>query len=615
MSNPEDPTKAHGREVEGPGKEGARFSQEATRSIKSSMPQIGGYRFIRRLGAGGMGTVFLAEQLSLNRRVAIKFNESRFQETSREQRLRFVREGRAMARVKHPNLAEIHELDGDATPQYLVMEYVEGRTLNQRLRDRPALTESEALEVLRQCVAGLDAVWSANIAHRDVKPDNILLTESGQVKVVDFGLARSEDPAGGHTVTETGSLVGTLLYMAPERIHGERGDGRSDIYALGLVLFKMLTGKDAYGAEIASALLFRHISQALPDARAFNPEVSLGAQRLMEAMTAKDPKGRPGAAELFERIAAIGSEPRIPVRRSGSAGRGEVLGPRFRWSRRGLITVAAPLAVAALAFGVWDGWRWARGRAARVIAITSFPPSAEVLVDGTSLGTTPLESKELAKGDRVLIRKPGYLSLERAIDPLEARLVFRLSLAPPVLSSPPTEPELLAAWRSLASGALAVSAERVAEDGANGYVIIDGSPFPLIRVRTTRPIFGLLVAVLDDGEMRQLAPAEFSPGEALLPIAPGVRELPAGELERRFDVAEGLARPLHLFLFATSSPLELPIPRGAMEGPASLSYPRSVGAGERAFYPGKELIENLVESLNSATDLEWDLVEIATGPL
>jgi len=214
------------------------------------------YRIVEKLGAGGMGEVYRAEDTNLSRQVAIKVLLDIFAGDP-EKLARFEREAKLLASLNHPNIAAIHGLEQHEGKRFLVMELVEGQTLAERLRKGPLPVE-EALEVCRQIAEGLEAAHEKGIIHRDLKPGNVMVSKEGKVKILDFGLAKAfhEQPtaaelANSPTITEAmtrpGVVLGTAAYMSPEQAKGKPVDKRTDIWGFGCVMFECLTGKRAYG--------------------------------------------------------------------------------------------------------------------------------------------------------------------------------------------------------------------------------------------------------------------------------------------------------------------------------------------------------------------------------
>lgn len=210
--------------------------------IKSVEGSLGDrYRLERELGRGGMGVVYLARDTQLNRPVALKFLGS-LVDGSEEYRQRFVREAQAAAKITHPNIISIYDISASVGKAYIAMEYIEGPSLHKYVAAKGALTPREAVNILGQACSALAAIHEVGIVHRDIKPDNILLAKGGLVKLMDFGLAKSEDSR----MTRTGVVMGTPSYMAPEQVKGKEADARSDIYSVGLVLYECLSGETVF---------------------------------------------------------------------------------------------------------------------------------------------------------------------------------------------------------------------------------------------------------------------------------------------------------------------------------------------------------------------------------
>ena len=210
--------------------------------------RISHYEIIRPLGAGGMGAVFLAEDTQLNRRVAIKFLSKNFTKDEKAKERLFC-EARAAAQLEHPNICCIHEAI-EEEPACIVMEYVEGETLSDKIHGHPLKTKV-ALDFVIQLADALEEVHSCGMIHRDIKPSNVIVTPRGRVKLLDFGLAKTvrhihgdrEKTVTQDSVTQVGSIVGTVAYMSPEQATGHPVDSRSDIFSLGTLLYECLTGK------------------------------------------------------------------------------------------------------------------------------------------------------------------------------------------------------------------------------------------------------------------------------------------------------------------------------------------------------------------------------------
>src|SRR3954466_2460031 len=206
----------------------------------------GRYAIEARLARGGMASVYLATDVRLERRVAVKVMHSALAEDP-EFVARFNREARAAARLSHPDVVSVYDQGEDDGHVFLVMEYVAGATLRDVLRDRGRLPAAEAVAVMDHVLAALGAAHAAGLVHRDVKPENVLVTADGRVKVADFGLARA---IAGTTITGDDSmLLGTAAYLAPEQVRDGAADARSDVYAAGVLLFELLTGAPPFSGE------------------------------------------------------------------------------------------------------------------------------------------------------------------------------------------------------------------------------------------------------------------------------------------------------------------------------------------------------------------------------
>ncbi len=263
---------------------------------------LGRYRLLSRLGAGGMGEVWKALDANLDREVAIKVLSSGAlgDGTSRE---RFRREAHVLSRLSHPGVATIFDFDAHDGVDFLVMEYVAGGSLQERLETGPLAMD----ELVRVGAAVADALHDAHqrgFLHRDLKPGNVVLTTGGQPKILDFGLAQllGGDKTTG-ALTQTGLIVGSLPYMAPEQLLGEGDDARTDIYALGILLFEMATGRRPFVKERAEALMFEIFNNAAPSARSLRPDAPAALDQLIADCLSKEPARRPAtAAEVARRL-------------------------------------------------------------------------------------------------------------------------------------------------------------------------------------------------------------------------------------------------------------------------------------------------------------------------
>jgi|GEM_PF-1122983 len=257
----------------------------------SKLSKIGGFELLATLGKGGMGVVFKARQVSMDRIVALKVlppslakNEAFVQ--------RFLREARSAARLNHPNIVQGIDVGQAEGHYYFAMEFVDGTTVRDMIKAQGRLDEKTALNIVGAVARGLEHAAKHGIIHRDIKPDNIMVARDGAVKLADLGLARTTEKPD--TMTIEGTALGTPYYMAPEQVRAETDlDTRADIYALGATLFHMVTGEFAFTGANAGAIMARHLSDPVPSAKDKCPEVSRATDELIQRMMAKDPADRP----------------------------------------------------------------------------------------------------------------------------------------------------------------------------------------------------------------------------------------------------------------------------------------------------------------------------------
>src|SRR5918992_205258 len=267
------------------------------------------YRIVQPLGNGGMAEVYLAHDAILDRDVALKVMSGRYA-SDEEFVERFKREAQSAAALSHPNIVSIFDRGAseDGT-YYIAMEYLPGGTLKDRIMSRGALPPRTAAAVALQIAEALCAAHERGVIHRDIKPHNILITESGDVKVTDFGIARA---ASSSTMTRTGSILGTAHYISPEQAMGEPVGPASDLYSLGIVLYEMLTGEMPYDADTPLGIAMKHVNGRLIPPKEIDPSIPAGINAITVRLLAKDPADRYASdAELIEDLerVAAGLEP------------------------------------------------------------------------------------------------------------------------------------------------------------------------------------------------------------------------------------------------------------------------------------------------------------------
>ncbi len=253
-------------------------------------------RIGRKLGSGGMGTVYLARHSGLNKAVALKVLPASLSKDP-DFISRFLREARLAARLEHPNVVQVYDVGEEGGVHYISMQYVEGRGLDAILKEKKRLAAGEALSIAKRVGSALAAAHRLGIVHRDIKPANILISKDGIVKVGDFGLAKEQD--ANRSISETGQILGTPYYMSPEQALGERVDARSDLYSLGATLYHMLCGRRPHEAPTPLAIVVKVIHEAATPLRELDPAVPEGASALVTRLMAKKPEERFPSAEDF----------------------------------------------------------------------------------------------------------------------------------------------------------------------------------------------------------------------------------------------------------------------------------------------------------------------------
>src|SRR4051794_15943326 len=266
----------------------------------------GRYEIRRRVATGGMATVYAAIDTRLDRPVAVKVMHPALA-ADEEFVARFRREAKAAARLSSPTVVNVTDQGQDGGTVFLVMELVEGRTLRDRLRSEGPLAPAEALAVLEPVLEALAVAHAAGYVHRDVKPENVLIADDGRIKVGDFGLARAVD-ASPLTAT-TGLLLGTVAYLAPEQVRRGVADARTDVYASGVLLFELLTGRPPFEGDTALSVAYQHLHDRVPAPSTLRPDVPGELDELVRAATEPDPDDRPVDAEaLLEDVRHVAAE-------------------------------------------------------------------------------------------------------------------------------------------------------------------------------------------------------------------------------------------------------------------------------------------------------------------
>ncbi len=318
----------------------------------------GRYKLEAKLGSGGMSTVYLARDSTLDRAVAVKVMHREMSEQA-DQLERFRQEARAVAKLSHPNVVSVIDAGEDGGHPYIVFEYVEGETLKQRIARLGPLDTQDALAYAIEIARGLTVAHARNMVHRDIKPQNVLIDAEGRAKLTDFGISRQLEQDG---MTATGRVLGTTDYVAPEQAMGRAVDPRSDIYSLGVVLYEMLVGQVPFQADSQVGVAMKHVNEELPDVQQRRPEVSAAAALVVERATTKDPAER--YQRVGEMIDDLSTALEVEAARAGST-TGEATsvldavpppqrklsgGSRGSWAAIALLALVAVGAIAAVFF-------------------------------------------------------------------------------------------------------------------------------------------------------------------------------------------------------------------------------------------------------------------------
>src|ERR1700716_368125 len=254
----------------------------------------GRYKVVSRLGSGGMAAVFLREDQHRGRKVALKLLHRRFAEDPGFVE-RFRREAQAAAGLQHPNVVGIYDRGRFGDTYYIAMEYLPGRSLKQLIRQEAPLDPVRAIDITIQILKAARFAHRRGVIHRDLKPHNVIVDDADQAKVTDFGIAR----AGASDMTETGSIMGTAQYLSPEQAQGHAVSPGSDLYAVGVVLYELLTGRVPFDAEAAVTIAIKHVSEAPDPLTAINPSVPPELEQVVLWALNKNPADRPQDADAL----------------------------------------------------------------------------------------------------------------------------------------------------------------------------------------------------------------------------------------------------------------------------------------------------------------------------
>jgi len=256
----------------------------------------GRYKIIRLIGEGGMANVYLAEDTILDRKVAVKILRGDLAEDEKFIR-RFQREAISASSLSHPNIVEIYDVGEDSGKYFIVMEYIDGRTLKSLIKKRGGLTLEEVVDIMLQLTSAIAHAHDSYIIHRDIKPQNVLILDDGRLKITDFGIAMA---LNSNELTQTNSVMGSVHYLPPEQANGNVATIKSDIYSLGILMYELLTGKIPFRGENAVEIAIKQMKEQIPSVRKQNPDIPQSIENIILKACAKNPKNRyDSVAEMY----------------------------------------------------------------------------------------------------------------------------------------------------------------------------------------------------------------------------------------------------------------------------------------------------------------------------
>jgi len=377
--------------------------------------KYGRYEIVKELGKGAMGVVYQAHDPKINRMIALKvLRQDRV--TSEDFIQRFLKEAMAIGRLSHPNIVTIYDVGQDHGTIYIAMEYLEGRPFNEVIREK-RLGREEIADIAIQLADSLDYAHGKGIVHRDIKPSNIIINAQGKVKITDFGIARIEDPTAIQQ-TQAGEILGTPIYMSPEQVMGQRLDGRSDLYSLGVILYEITIGKKPYRGENLAAV-FRAITQDIPqEPSKADPAVPAGLSKLIMKSLDKDINRR------FQKGADMAQAFRLFLKEISSETDHEV--PDGKRTENLPLFVGVFLLILALAGGAlfYYSTRTVADEVLNIgmvqekapLNVQSYPEGAQVYIDSTFMGKTPISTNVVLGKHELRLSLPDYYEWEAQLN-------------------------------------------------------------------------------------------------------------------------------------------------------------------------------------------------------
>ncbi|UCE41739.1 MAG: protein kinase [Candidatus Aminicenantes bacterium] len=338
----------------------------------------GKYKIIEVVGKGGMGIVYKAEDTKLKRNVALKFLPPELT-LDKEAKDRFVLEAQAAAALSHPNICTIHEIDEEKGKSFIAMEYVEGKSLKNKIDKGPIAIE-EAVDITIQVAEGMEQAHKKGIIHRDIKSANIMVTDTGQAKIMDFGLAKVK---GGTLLTREGTTLGTVAYMSPEQARGEEVDHRTDIWSLGIVLYEMLSGQLPFIGDREASILYSVVHEEAKPVTAWNPDIPSELRQIIDRAMKKKPEARyTSTADVLEDLQKYKDS--LKAEELGAFSFRSFL----RRIRKPIVAIPALLIIAAIIIAsIWYFDRQSKIRWAREVILPEIMQLAQIRTPGLTHGT------------------------------------------------------------------------------------------------------------------------------------------------------------------------------------------------------------------------------------
>ncbi|MFT5142242.1 MAG: serine/threonine protein kinase [Rhodothermales bacterium] len=482
--------------------------------------EAGGFQIEEVLGRGGMGVVYRAQDIALARDVALKVIKPELAEDDQFVR-RFQTEARVLAKLNSPYIVGVHALKQTESGLFIVMEYVEGGDLSDVLTGQPLPLE-RTLDIVKQLLKAIRRAHEAGVIHRDIKPQNIMVASTGEVKVTDFGLAKLRHADMASTMTQ--GVVGTLYYMSPEQIRGEELDGRTDLWAIGVVLFEMLVGKRPFTAEYEAGVMYALLSMDVPIPDEVLVTLPAGLSGIVAKALSKDREERfSSASEMLSAIEEIENPGSVQAQPAEHAPVAPERSSSTKWLGVGMALGA--IAIVALAGYLLLPRFLAAEAPPRTVSLDTIPPGADVLVNGASIGATPIANFRLDDGTDSLavgLRMAGFVNMDTVLssggthqlaldvefvpeDPVQRQPATAVETSP--TSTDPVRPSSRSD-ASVPSSRVAVgSVDLLVEPSAGATVRIDGGeshqpgimelPAGKHTVRFTSPAYGQIEETID----------------------------------------------------------------------------------------------------------------------